>query len=106
MLSMLTVLFLAQAERLKITPSEIGYNPGNNYDSDIALANILSLVYFWAGIVAVIIIIVAGFLYVTSRGDVTQAKRSKDAIRGAVIGLLVVLVAFTITRFVIGGVQG
>ena len=94
--------FLAQ---LKVDASQIGYNP-SVLSGDTGLANILDMVYMWAGIVAVLVLIVASFFFVTSRGDASQMKRSKDAIRGAVIGLIVVITAFAITRFIIGGVQG
>lgn len=87
-----------------LTQDEIGYQ--SILTSDNALQKILDLVYMWAGIVAVLVIVIAGLLFITSRGDANQMKRSKDAIRGAVIGLIVVMVAFAITRFVIGGVQG
>lgn len=90
---------------MKIDPTEIGYNPTYT-NGDEAWVAILNLVYFWAGIVAVFIIVIAGLLFVTSRGDANQMKRSKDAIRGAVIGLIVVMAAFAITRFIIGGVSG
>lgn len=89
----------------KISQDDINYHSAISGDND-ALVRILNLVYMWAGIVAVIVIIVAGILFVTSRGNADQVKRSKDAIRGAVVGLVVVMVAFAITRFVIGGVQG
>ncbi len=91
--------------QLRINPGEIGYNSAVTSGDD-GLERILNLVYMWAGIIAVLIIIIAGILFVTSRGDAAQIKRSKDAIRAAVIGLIVVLVAFVITRFIIGGVQG
>lgn len=91
--------------QLKVSGPEIGYNT-TVFSGDTGLTNILNMVYFWAGIVAVIVLIVASFFYVTSRGDATQMKRSKDATRGAIIGLIVVLLAFVITRFVIGGFQG
>ena len=91
--------------QLKISKDEIGYNT-TVLSGDTGLTNILNLIYFWAGIVAVIVIVIAGFFYITSRGDAAQMKRSKDATRGAVIGLIVVLLAFVITRFVIGGFQG
>lgn len=90
--------------KFALTEEEIGYKSGLT-DAN-ALSTILNLVYFWAGVIAVIIILIAGFFFVTSRGDANQMKRAKDAIRGAVIGLIVVMVAFAITRFVIGGVQG
>jgi len=84
---------------------DIGYHPMITNDN-VALTSILNLVYLWSGIIAVIVIIIAGIFFVSSRGDAAQIKRSKDAIRGAVIGLIVIMVAFAITRFVIGGVQG
>lgn len=89
---------------MKIDQGEIGYS--GLASGDEALSSVLTLVYTWAGIIAVLIIVIAGLFFVTARGDATQMKRSKDAIRGAVIGLIVVMVAFVITRFVIGGVTG
>lgn len=67
-----------------------------------AVQTVLSTVYLWAGIICVIIIIVAGFLYVTSAGNAASIKKAKDAILGAVIGLIMTILAFAITVFVIG----
>lgn len=64
--------------------------------------NLLNAAYAWAGIICVIIIIVAGFYYVTSNGNAQAIAKAKNAILGAVIGLVVVLLAFAITNFVIG----
>lgn len=69
---------------------------------DSAIQTILTTVYTWAGIICVMIIIVAGFLYVTSAGNAATVKKAKDAITGAVIGLIFVMLAFAITAFVIG----
>ena len=66
------------------------------------IPNILTTVYMWAGIIAVLVIVAAGYFYATSQGDASQIKRAKDAIMGAVIGLIVVIMAFVITQFVIG----
>lgn len=96
---------LSLLAQLKINPGDIGYNTAVS-SSDDGLQRILYLVYTWAGIVAVLVIVIAGLLFVTARGDANQIKRSKDAIRSAVIGLIVVMTAFVITRFVLGGVQG
>jgi len=62
----------------------------------------LNLVYVAAGIVAVIAIILAGYRYVTSMGDSAAVAKSKNTILYAVIGLVVIVLAFTITWFVIG----
>lgn len=85
----------------KIDPGTIGYN-GAVTDSEKAFADILNLVYMWSGIIAVLVIIFAGYLYITARGNPDQIKQGKDAIRGAVIGLIVVMLAFMITQFILG----
>jgi hypothetical protein len=95
---------IKQLAALKMSPLEIGYNP-TTLDGDDALAKVLTLVYMWAAIVAVIVLVIAGYFFVTSRGDPAQMKRSKDAIRGAVVGLVIIIAAFAITQFVIGGIQ-
>lgn len=70
--------------------------------SDNVVVNALNTVYLWTGILAVIVIIVAGFYYVTSANNQERLTRAKNAILYAVIGLIVVLMAFVITKFVIG----
>ena len=75
--------------------------PGGGNDAGI-IKSVLMPVYFWAGVVAVIVIIVAGFMYTISGGDPAKLTRAKNAILGAVIGLVVVLLAFGITSIVLG----
>ena len=71
-------------------------------NADGVLAGVLSTVYWAAGITAVIVIIIAGILYATSDGDANKVKRAKDAILYSVVGLMFVMMAFLITKFVIG----
>lgn len=66
------------------------------------LGNGLNLVYFVAGLVAVLAIIIAGFSYVMSRGDTGRIEKAKMTIIYSVVGIIVISVAFTITNFVIG----
>ena len=60
-------------------------------------------ILFWAiGIIAVIMIIVGGIMYATSMGDPGKAKKAKDAIMYGIVGLVIALLAFAIVRFVTG----
>ncbi len=70
--------------------------------ADQALHNTLGIVYWIAGVVAVIVIIVAGFVYTTSSGDQARVTKAKNAILYSVVGLVVIALAFVITQFVIG----
>lgn len=84
-----------------VRPCDIGVSdPVTN--ANTLIPNVLHTVYIWAGIIAVLIIIVAGYFYATSGGDASQTKRAKDAILGAVVGLIIIIMAFIITQFVIG----
>lgn len=74
----------------------------SNTSADKVLANGLNLVYFLAGLVAVIIIIIGGITYATSSGDSGKVTKAKNMILYAVVGLVIVLSAFAITNFVSG----
>lgn len=82
------------------TPDKLGIPNRTASNSD--LNNITNMVYGIAAVIAVIVIIIAGILYATSNGDAGQVARSKNAIIYAVIGLIVVTFAFTITGYVLG----
>jgi hypothetical protein len=85
----------------KIDPNQIGLN-GQVKDANGALHTILNTVYIWAGIIAIIVIIIAGIMYTTSQGTASTLTRAKDMIIGAVVGLVVISMAFIITQFVLG----
>jgi len=67
-----------------------------------ALDNILNVVYSSAGVLAVVVIIYGAYIYVTSDGNASNVKRGKDAILGAAIGIIVIIMAFVITQFIVG----
>ena len=98
---MMDKLFFLLAATEQIDPGKIGLE-GQVTNADTAVTGILDAVYFWAGVVCVIIIIVGGYLYVTSNANPSQVTQAKNAILGAVIGLVFVILAFTITQFIIG----
>lgn len=85
----------------KIDPSSVGINNPQK-DANVALGNILTTTYMWAGIIAVLVIIIAGFYYSTSSGDAAGLQRAKNAIIGSAVGLVIVIMAFAITQLILG----
>lgn len=83
----------------QINPDDVGVP---KVQAGVAITGILNTVYFAAGIIAVIVIIISGFFYVLSNGDASKIKRAKDGILYSVVGLVIVMSAFLITNFVIG----
>lgn len=66
------------------------------------VSRVIELFSVIVGIAAVIMIIVGGFLYVTSGGDSNKVAAAKHTIIYAIIGLVIAVVAQIIVRFVIG----
>lgn len=68
------------------------------------ISTILNILSAAVGIVAVAMIVYAGFRYVTSAGSEGGVKTAKNAIIYAIIGLVIVAFAQIIVHFVIGNV--
>ena len=67
--------------------------------------NVLKVVFGVAGGVAMIMIVIGGFKYITSLGNAQNVAKAKDTILYAVIGLLAIILAYSIVTFVIRGVR-
>ncbi|MGV9002138.1 MAG: hypothetical protein ACOH18_04285 [Candidatus Saccharimonadaceae bacterium] len=84
-----------------------GTNPSTEVNipttsADDLLKGGLNLMYFLAGTIAIIVIIVAGIMYTTSSGDAGRVTKAKNLITYSIVGLVVILSAFVITNFIIG----
>ncbi|HVS78845.1 MAG TPA: pilin [Candidatus Saccharimonadales bacterium] len=68
---------------------------------DDTIATVINLLSIFVGIVAVIMIVIAGFRYVTSGGKQDSVSGAKNTILYAVIGLIIVALAQIIVQFVL-----
>jgi len=76
-----------------------GQDPQGELNSLIAqVINIFSVI---VGVVAVIMIIVGGFRYITSGGDSGNVTSAKNTILYAIVGLVIVALAQFIVKFVL-----
>jgi len=64
------------------------------------IQNGLNIAYAVMVIVAVIVIILGGILYSTSAGNPAGITKAKNQILYAVVGIVVVIIAFAVTNFV------
>ena len=64
------------------------------------ISNVVGILFFVVGVASVIVLIVAGIMFVVSAGNEKQTKQARDAILYAVIGLIVSAAAFAITSFI------
>lgn len=66
-----------------------------------AIAEIIRIVLGFLGVIFIVLIIYAGFLWMTSAGSEEKVKKAKDIMVAATIGVAIVLLAYAITYFVI-----
>lgn len=57
-------------------------------------------------VIMVLLIIYAGYLWMTAGGDPKQTEKAKDYIQNAIIGLIIIVLAYAITNFVIEKLEG
>jgi len=66
-----------------------------------ALTQIVNYVLFLLGLIATIMVIYGGFLYITSGGDDSGAEKGKKILMYAAIGLIVVLIAYALVNTIL-----
>jgi len=57
-----------------------------------------------AASVALLLIVIGGFRYILAKGDPNGIARSRDTIIYALVGLVVIMLAYAIVTFTIGNV--
>jgi len=108
----LVVLFLALAPPiLATTPDQFGLDYGtytglSTQDIRVTIMNIVRVILGFVGIIAILIIIYAGYLWMTSAGNPEQIDKAKKTLRNAAIGLVIIFSAFSIVSFIIGMLEG
>ena len=77
--------------------NEIGLG---NTDPRIVIARVIQIALGFLGIIAVLLIIYAGFLYMTSEGRADQTDQAKQILKNATIGLVIILASFGIASWI------
>jgi len=54
------------------------------------------------GVILVVLVIYAGFIWMTAQGNDEKIKKAKGMITSAIIGMIIIFAAYAITNFVVG----
>ncbi|OGC81313.1 MAG: hypothetical protein A2788_01620, partial [Candidatus Abawacabacteria bacterium RIFCSPHIGHO2_01_FULL_46_8] len=85
-----------------------GLEPSLTREGDLAtlIGQIINFFLGFTALVAVIIIIYGGVQYLTSAGEPEKAKKGKQTIVYAVIGILVIILSYSLVNTIIGNLAG
>lgn len=78
----------------------------NNIKLEAAITQIIKVILFIVGILAVIMIIFGGIQYLLSAGDTSKTEKAKNTILYAVVGLVVAILAYALVTWVVSAIGG
>ncbi|HAM88219.1 MAG: hypothetical protein US83_C0010G0038 [Candidatus Falkowbacteria bacterium GW2011_GWC2_38_22] len=95
---------------LPVSAQDIGLDYANNLDLQAAnesdpkqmAVDIVKYLMTFLGIIAVVVILLGGFKWMTAAGNEDKVAEAKKLIIAGVIGLIIILCAFAIVTFVVG----
>jgi hypothetical protein len=97
----------AWAQNAAASLNTVGKATGlGNSDIRVIIGRIIEVALGLVGVVVLVYIIYAGFTWMTAGGDEEKINNAKKILRNAVIGLAIVLLAFSITQFIITSLLG
>lgn len=83
-------------------------NPGDEaqpMDPRLFAAYVIRIALSFLGTGLMIMIFMAGYWYFIARGDDEKITRAKDTVRQALMGMVIILIAYAVTSFVINGLS-
>ncbi len=92
-------LLVQRANAVQVGVDPAGGTSGGSYDWGTYISAILKFSQEVGATLVVLLVIYAGFVYVTSRGDSARLTAAKDRIVGALLGYIILLLASTIYAF-------
>lgn len=66
----------------------------------IVIAKVIEIILSTVGIVFIVLLVYGGYMFITAQGEEEKIKKAMDIIKPAVVGLIVILIAYSITYFV------
>ena len=98
----LGVLAIPAIASAAVTIEDVGGSLGlGSADLKQTILNIITFVLGLLGLIAVIMILYGGFIWLTAGGNEDKVGSAKKIISAAIIGLIVILLAWAIVNFVV-----
>jgi len=69
-------------------------------DPGVVIATVIKAFLSLLGIIFIVLVLIAGYNWMTAQGDEAKVTSSKKTLTRAVIGLLIIIAAYSLTHFV------
>jgi ketopantoate hydroxymethyltransferase len=106
LLSFLPLVVLAQPNMGQGLNEFLNETGLSNADLVVVIGRIVKIVISFLGLIAVVIIIIGGFKWMTSGGNEETIKKAKKLMINGIIGLVIIVLAYAIASFIISAISG
>lgn len=81
---------------------QAGYDKNTNEQSFAELiGTVIKGLLSFIGVIFLVLMVYAGYLWMTAQGDESQIEKSQNIIKSSIIGMVILVGAYTITAFVV-----
>lgn len=81
------------------------YGSTSSQELPVLVGRIINVVLGFLGVILVVLVIYAGFLWMTASGDEGKVKKAKLILGQAIAGMVLIFAAYSITSFVINSIS-
>jgi hypothetical protein len=105
----MALLGLPLLQAMAWSPQDIEFDPGENILRNTGLGeqtpiDVITSVINWAlgllGLFALLLLIYGGFIWMWARGEEQEIEKAQNIIKGAAIGLVIILASYGIASYV------
>lgn len=82
------------------------YSPQTTVPLEERIGSLIGIFLSFLGVIFLVLMLHAGFNWMTAAGDEEKISKAKDTIRAAVIGLIIIVAAYALSIFVIESIWG
>jgi hypothetical protein len=86
---------------LSNTGNQAGYAAATQTSFAEILGSVVKTALSFVGVIFLILMVYAGYLWMTARGDEGQIEKAETIIRSSIIGIVIATAAYSITAFVL-----
>lgn len=105
-LPILSVALTAHAVDVGLNEVAAGNIGLNNTDPRTTTARIINIALGFLGVIAVVLILIGGFKWMTAAGNEEAVDSAKKLLSAGIIGLIIIFMAWGIATFVLGKLTG
>ncbi len=103
--------FLSAAPSPALAQTDLGLNEAariglDSSDPRVIIVRVIQAILGFLGLIAVSLIIYAGFVMMTSGGNAEKVEQAKKILKNAIIGLIIILSSFAIVSFLLNKLTG